>query len=95
MQDVFNINWRPRRALGSRVHYAYIVEILCPKINKIRVLPKKLSAFQQKEIIQRLGNKSLRELAGEYNVSYETVRRTRKRNEDLPTPLTCPHDTTC
>ena len=33
------------------------------------VTPKKLSALQQTEIIQKLGKKSLRELAREYDVS--------------------------
>jgi len=34
-----------------------------------------LSAAQQGEIILKLGKRRLRELAKEYNVSYETVRR--------------------
>jgi hypothetical protein len=70
-------------ALGSNVHNAYIVEILCPKISEICVLPRKLSVLQQKEIIQKMGQVSLRKLAREYNVSYETVRRIRKRNENM------------
>jgi orotate phosphoribosyltransferase-like protein len=65
------------------VHNAYIVEILCPQINEIGISPLKLSTLQQREIIQEIGLKSLRELAREYNVSYETVRRIIKRNEDL------------
>jgi hypothetical protein len=65
------------------VHNAYIVEILCPQINKICVLPHKLSALQQKEVIQKFGQKSLRGLAREYGISYETVRRIIKRNGNL------------
>ena len=68
-------DWRPRGALGSKLQSAYIVELLCPEINQIRKSPKKLSSLQKKEIIQKLGKKSLRELATEYDVSYETVRR--------------------
>jgi hypothetical protein len=67
-------------ALDSRVQTAYIVEILCPKINEIYISPKKLSALQQTEIIHEIGKKSLRELAREYDISYETVRRITKRN---------------
>jgi DNA-directed RNA polymerase specialized sigma24 family protein len=57
------------------VQLAYIVEVLYPKINEIRISTRKLSVLQQEEIIQKLGKRSLRELAKECNVSYETVRR--------------------
>jgi hypothetical protein len=67
--------WRPRGALDSRVQTAYNVELLCPKINEICISPKKLSSLQQTEIIQKIGKKGLRELAREYDVSYETVRK--------------------
>jgi len=68
------------------VQNAYIVEVLCPNINKIYISSKKLSVLQQGEIIQKFGKKSLRELAREYSVSYETVRRIGKRYENLSTP---------
>jgi len=75
------LEWRPRGALGSSVHNAYIVEILYPQINEIRISTRKLSVLQQEEIIQKLGKRSLRELAKEYNVSYETVRRIGQRKK--------------
>jgi len=67
---------RPRGALNSEVQTAYIVELLCPQINNIAFSPRKLSNIQQLEIIENKGKKSLRELAREYGISYESVRRT-------------------
>jgi hypothetical protein len=57
------------------VQNAYIIELLCPEINEIRISPRKLSSLQQEEITQKFGDKSLRKLATEYDVSYETIRR--------------------
>jgi len=74
-------NWRPRGALDSQVQPAYIVEVLCPKINEIHISSRKLSAALQGEIILKLGKRSLRELAKEYNISYETVRRIGQRKK--------------
>lgn len=73
-------NGDPGGAPDSRVQPAYIVEILCPTINEIRISTMKLSALQRGEIFQKHGKRSLRELAKEYNVSYETVRRIEKKD---------------
>ena len=35
---------RPRGALGSKVQMAYLVEILCPQVKGITIMPRKLSA---------------------------------------------------
>ncbi len=66
-------------ALGSEVQIAYLVELLCPRIKDITILPQKLLTSQQAQIIKKHGKKSLRELARKYGVSHETVRRTIKR----------------
>jgi len=62
------------------VQTAYIVELLCKNISEICISPKKVSTLKQTEIIQKIGKKSLRELAREYDVRYETVRRIIKRD---------------
>jgi len=69
---------RPRGALGSEVQIAYIVELLCPEVKDIFISLRKLSVSQQAQIIRKHGEKSLRELAREYGVSYEAVRRVLK-----------------
>ena len=67
---------RPRGALGSEVQYsAYIVDLLCPQVKNIAVIPRKLSVSKQAQITKERSKKSLRELAREYGVSHETVRR--------------------
>jgi len=71
------VRWRPRGAHGSEVQLtAYIVEILCPQVNEIGVIPRKLSASQQAEVTKNPSKKSLRQLAKEYGVSHEAIRRT-------------------
>ena len=77
------MKWRPRGALGSEVQLAYIVEILCPQVNEICISPRKLSISQRAQIINRRSGNSLRELAKQYRVSYETVRGTIKRPPDF------------
>ncbi len=59
---------------------AFLVETLCPQINDITILPKKLSAAQQAQITKNYDNRSLRELSKEHGVSHETVRRTLKKD---------------
>ena len=70
------MNWRPRGTLGSEVQLAYLVELLCPGIKEITIQTRKLPDSQQAQITRKHSKKSLRELAKEYGVSYETVRRT-------------------
>ncbi len=72
---------RPRGALGSEVQLAYLVELLCPGIKEITIQTRKLSDSQQAQITSNHSEKSLRELAKQYRVSYETVRRVLKSNE--------------
>ena len=56
------------------------MEILCPHIHESNVPSKKILAdLQQREIVEQYGKKTLRELAKEHGVSYETVRRVIKR----------------
>ena len=62
--------------MDSEVQTAYIIELLCPEVNEIRISTKKLSVCEQAQIIMKHKEKSLRELAREYNVSHETLRRT-------------------
>ena len=70
------MKWRPRGALASRVQDSCSVEILYPNIKDITASTRKLSVSQQAQITRIRSKKSLRELAREYGVSYETVRRT-------------------
>ncbi len=68
---------RLRGASGSEAQLtAYIVELLCPQVNEIGVFPRKLSASQQAEVTKNPSKKSLRQLAKEYGVSHEAIRRT-------------------
>jgi len=67
---------RPRRALASEVQIAYSVEILYPNIKEITASTRKLSISQQAQIRKNLSKKSLRQLAREYDVSREAIRRT-------------------
>ncbi|MFC1983510.1 helix-turn-helix domain-containing protein [Chloroflexota bacterium] len=60
---------------------AYIVKPLYPKVNEIFISPRKLSISQRAQIINKHSGNSLRELAKQYGVSYETVRRVLKSNK--------------
>ncbi len=75
--------WRPRGALGSEVQLAYIVELLYPQVNEICISPRKLSLSQRAQVANKRSGNSLRELAKQYGVSYETIRRTIKRPSDF------------
>ena len=70
-------------ALGSELQAVYIVELLCPQVNEIRNSTKKLSIFEQEQIMKKHREKRLRELAREYNVSHETLRRTISKVPDF------------
>jgi len=73
---------RPRGALGCEVQSsAYIVELLYPQVNEISISARKLSTSQQVKITKSHGKKSPRELAKQYRVSCEMVRRVLKNNE--------------
>jgi len=78
-----SLNQRPRGALGSEVQMTYLTEVLCPQVSEIGISQRKLSTSQQAQVTIRHGSDSLRELAKEYGVSYETVRRTIKRASDF------------
>ncbi len=67
---------RPRGALAADVQIAYLVEILYPNIKEITTSTRKLSISQQVQIRKNLSKKSLRQLAREYGVSREAIRRT-------------------
>jgi len=67
---------RPRGALAFKVQRpACLVEVICPQITGITVFTSNLSTSQRTRIIKDRRNKSLRTLAKEYDISYETVRR--------------------
>jgi len=77
----YRIEVRPRGAPGYEVHIAYLVEKLCPQIKYIAITPRRLSTSQQVQVTRDRKDKSLRELARDYGVSHETVRRVLKTNE--------------
>jgi hypothetical protein len=67
---------RPRGALDSDVqHLAYLVEPICPQINEITTSQGGIPKSLQNQLAKQYKAKSLRQLAREYGVSYETVRR--------------------
>lgn len=70
-----SVTWRPRGALAPEVQSAYLVELLCPRIKEITIQTRKLSDSQQAQIRKNLTKKSLRQLAREYGVSREAIRR--------------------
>jgi hypothetical protein len=80
----FAMNWeeyskimkiRPRGDSGSNVqHTAYLLEILYPAISQ-PVTTYKLPCRLWKELAKRHSTQSLRQLAKEYGVSHEAVRR--------------------
>ena len=67
---------RPRGAPGSEVQLAYLVEVLCPQIADIAYCRRGIAPKLWRHLIKEHKGKSLRELAKEYRVSHETVRRT-------------------
>ena len=72
---------RPRGAQGSEVQLAYLVEVLCPQIADIAYCRRGIAPKLWRHLIKEHKAKSLRELAKEYGISHETVRRTLKNNE--------------
>lgn len=66
---------RPRGDLNPSVQYvAYSVELLCPLVSGT-ISRHRLPIGIWPELLAEQKNKSLRQLAKEYGVSYETVRR--------------------
>lgn len=77
-----SVNQRPRGGLGFQVQYiGYAVEALCHDIGEIAVPKRKLPSSLWSIISKEHKIKSLRTLAQEYRVSYETLTRV------LNTPL--------
>ena len=68
-----NVRWDSGPCLQ---YIVYPVDLLCPHIERINTSRTKLSPWSQRLIREQYGDKSLRQLAREYSVSYETVRRT-------------------
>ena len=77
------MKWRPRGALGSEVQLAYLVEVLCPQIKDIRMTRLGIHPSLWGKVIKKRKHNTLREIANEYGVSYETVRRIAKRHHDF------------
>jgi DNA-binding winged helix-turn-helix (wHTH) protein len=70
---------RPRRDSGPEVQYiAYLVEALCQLSPNLIVSRYRLHPSLWPEVAQRHTTHSLRQLAREYGVSHEAVRRTLK-----------------
>jgi hypothetical protein len=73
------LKWRPRGASDSDVQYAqYLTEVLCPRIGEMVESRSKLPQSVQLGLVESSGSKSLRQLATEYGVSHESVRRALK-----------------
>ena len=58
---------------------AYLVELLCPHIKDISITRLGIHPSLRGRVIKKRKYKNLREIAKEYGVSYETVRRTIER----------------
>ena len=54
----------------------YLTEVLCPQIRDIAVSRTKLPQSMRGELVERHRSRSLRQLARDYGVSHEPVRRT-------------------
>ena len=67
--------------LFEEVQIAYLVELLCPQISEIAYSRWGMPPRLWKQLIKERNNKSLRGIAREYGVSYETVRRVLGRIE--------------
>ena len=69
------------RALGSEVQTAaYLTEVLCPEIADINCSRWGVPPRLWEELVTERNKKSLRQLAKEYETSYEAVRRALKAN---------------
>ncbi len=79
----FVLQWRPRGALGSEVQLAYLVEVLCPQIKDIHITRLGIHPSLWGKVIKKRKSSTLREIANEYGVSYETVRRITRRHQDF------------
>ena len=70
---------RPRGDSNPHVQYtAYLLEVLCPSKPQPIESRFKLSTATWHALIEQRKSNSLRQLAKEYGVSYEAVRRTLK-----------------
>jgi len=69
------------RDTGLRSAHCLLGGKLCPRIKYIAITPRRLSTSQQVQVTRDRKDKSLRELARDYGVSHETVRRVLKTNE--------------
>jgi hypothetical protein len=71
-----NSSWRPRGDSNPNVQYiAYLLEILCPPRARLIISHYKLPATFWSELAMHHKTSSLWELAKEYGVSHESVRR--------------------
>ena len=74
---------RPRWAASSEVQIAYLVELLCPQIKDIGITRLGIHPSLRGKVIKKRKYKTVREIAQEYGVSHETVRRTIKKQPDF------------
>jgi DNA-directed RNA polymerase sigma subunit (sigma70/sigma32) len=77
--------WRPRGAQDSEVQFAYSVEVICPQMKDIHITRFGINPSLWFEVNNKRKYHTLREIANEYGVSYETVRRIIKKYHDLDT----------
>ena len=73
------LRWRPRGDSGSEVRYtAYDITALCPQIKPAAVSRSRIPRSAWPEPSEHNQTKTLRELAKDYGVSHEAVRRALK-----------------
>lgn len=70
-------------ALSSEEQLAYLVEVLCPQIREIGITRSGIHPSLYVKIIMKRKYNTLREIAEEYGVSHETVRRITRRHLDF------------
>ncbi len=69
--------WRPRWDSVPHVQYiAYLVEVLCPASNQLPKWTRKIDPSLWSELVDKCKDWSLRQVAKEYGISHEAVRRT-------------------
>ena len=69
------LQWRPRPDSRSHVQYIYLLNALCPTEPPSQADQTAIPAYDIPELLGKRETHSLRQLAHEYGVSHETVRK--------------------
>ena len=69
------LRWRPRPDSRSHVQYIYLLNALCPAEPASLAHQTAIPAYDIPELLGKRETHSLRQLAREYGVSHETVRK--------------------